>query len=233
MKSFARKSFTIGISYILVLALAGCGEMSEPAAKEVKIMLWNGMDLTGWKVVPEEAIAQQTWSVKDGILYCQGRPNGYIRTEQQYSNYHLHVEWRWPENAAQGRSRNSGVFVHESGPDKVWPKLIECQLMAGEAGQFVLFNGMAMTVNGRNMQNPNRQFVSIPKKQPSSEKPAGEWNSYDIYCRADTIQCYVNNILQNEGSAVTPSSGSICLQSEGSPIEFRNIYLEPVHQEQP
>ena len=180
--------------------------------------------------LPQEAAEQNTWFVKDGLLCSTGQPNGYIRTDMEYSNYHLHVEWRWPENAAQGRNRNSGVLVNMTGPDKVWPKLIECQLMSGEAGQFVLFNGAGITIDGQNMQNPARQFVGISKKQASSEKPAGQWNSYDIYCLADTIKCVVNDVVQNEGIGVTPDSGYICLQSEGSPIEFRNIYLEPVEQ---
>ena len=65
--------------------------------------------------------------------------------------------------------------------------------------------------------------------EASSEKPAGEWNEYDILCKGDTIVCHVNGILQNEGTAATITSGWICLQSEGSPIEFRNIYVEPAN----
>ncbi|MHC4062585.1 MAG: family 16 glycoside hydrolase, partial [Planctomycetota bacterium] len=37
---------------------------------------------------------------------------------------------------------------------------------------------------------------------------------------------HVNGVLQNEGTKATDTSGKICLQSEGSPIEFRNIYIE-------
>jgi hypothetical protein len=214
---------------IMIYVLAGCNENPGLKTKEAKIMLWNGKDLTGWKAGSLQETPDPVWSVKDGVLYCTGRPNGYLRTEMQYSNYHLHVEWRWPENAAQGRSRNSGVFIHMAGPDQAKPQFIECQLMAGEAGQFVLTNGAGMIANGINLQNPNRQYVMVSKKQQSAEKPTGEWNSYDIFCKADTIQCFVNDVLQNEGLSVVPSSGSICLQSEGSPIEFRNIYLEPVN----
>ncbi len=190
----------------IIFAATGCSkEVNEPATKENKIMLWNGKDLTGWKVVPEEATEQITWYAQGWYFTSLGVPNGYIRTEKEYSNYHLHVEWRWPENAAQGRNRNSGVFVHMADPDQARPKFIECQLMAGEAGQFVLTNGAGITANGKNTQNPNRQYVLIAKKQSSSEKPAGEWNNYDIICKADTIQCFVNDILQNEGSSVSPS----------------------------
>ena len=228
MKIVSGKSLLIVIIFVNIFF--GCSkESQEPPSKENKIILWNGIDLTGWKVVPEEAIEQNTWFVKDSNLCSTGKPNGYLRTELEYSNYHLHVEWRWPENAAQGRNRNSGVFVNMADPDQEKPEFIECQLMAGEAGQIILTNGAGMMVNGTMMQNPNRQYVMVAKQQPSSENPAGEWNNYDIFCKADTIKCFVNDILQNEGSSVSPSSGCICLQSEGSPIEFRNIYLEPLN----
>jgi hypothetical protein len=229
MKSISKIMMLFISLYFFVGVLSGCnkGVLGE-GSKDKKIVLWNGKDLTGWIVVPEQDANQPTWSVKDGVLYCQGKPNGYMRTEKKYSDYHLHVEWRWPENGAQGRSRNSGVFVHMANPDQARPKFLECQLMAGEAGQFVLTNGAGINVNGTSMQNPNRQYVMVQKKQASSEKPAGQWNSYDIFCKADTIQCFVNDVLQNEGSDVTPSEGCICLQSEGSPIEFRSIYIEPI-----
>lgn len=79
------------------------------------------------------------------------------------------------------------------------------------------------------MQDTEKQFVVAKKKAPSSEKPAGQWNAYDIHCDGDIIRCYVNDVLQNEGTAATITSGWICLQSEGSPIEFRNIYIEPAN----
>jgi hypothetical protein len=63
--------------------------------------------------------------------------------------------------------------------------------------------------------------------ESSSENPPGEWNRYDIVCEGDSIQLTVNGVLQNKGAGANPPSGAICLQSEGSPIQFRNIYLKP------
>jgi hypothetical protein len=91
----------------------------------------------------------------------------------------------------------------------------------------VLINGPGITVDGDDKQNTDKQFVSVKKKEASSEKPAGQWNTYDILCKGGTISCRVNGVLQNEGTDATITSGWICLQSEGSPIEFRNIYIEP------
>jgi len=146
-----------------------------------------------------------------------------MRTESAYSDYKLHLEWRWAE-----KPTNSGVLLHMTGPDKVWPHSIECQLMHENAGDFWLIGGAAITVDGKRIsssEGPSR----APKKHESSEKPAGQWNSYDIYCRGDTVRCYVNGVLQNEGTNASDTSGKICLQSEGSPIEFRNIYIESLN----
>jgi hypothetical protein len=188
-------------------------------------MLWNGEDFTGWNLfITEENIdVLDVWTIVDGTIHCSGKPNGYMRTAKKYENYYLHVEWRWPDEPT-----NSGVLLHTTGPDKIWPKAIECQLKAGSAGDFVLMNGTGITIDGENKQNPQQQYVVIPKKEKSSEKPAGQWNTYDIYCNEDSIRCYVNGILQNEGAAPTDTSGAICLQSEGGPVEFRNIYLVPL-----
>jgi hypothetical protein len=86
----------------------------------------------------------------------------------------------------------------------------------------------SITVDGEPYNN-TRQFLSIRKKEESSENPIGEWNSYRIICENDKITCYVNDVLQNEGTATSISRGKIGLQSEGGPIEFRNIRLEPLN----
>lgn len=213
----------VGIS---LCALAGCQGMSGSASGEKKEMLWNGRDFEGWvRYIPDPAVdVNDIWRVRGDAIYCEGVPNGYIRTEKKYSNYHLHLEWRWPEEPT-----NSGVLLHARGPDQVWPVCIECQLMAGKAGDFVLIGGPGITVDGIDRQNVEKQFVVADKKAPTSEKPAGQWNTYDIHCKGGDIRCYVNGVLQNEGTDATVKSGWICLQSEGSPIEFRNIYIEPLN----
>jgi hypothetical protein len=188
-------------------------------------VLWNGTDFTGWhRYIGDPAVdVNDVWRVRRGLLYCRGQANGYLRTEKQYRNYQLHLEWRWPAEAG-----NSGVLLDMSGPDQVWPVCIECQLKAGSAGDFVLMNGAGLTVAGVDRRNPAGQFVVIPKRTPVGEKPAGQWNSCDIYCDRSSIRCFVNGILQNEGAGATPDFGWIGLQSEGHPVEFRNIYLLPV-----
>lgn len=190
-----------------------------PTAPASRIELFDGKSLSGWTFVSKDtnAPAAAIWSVTNGVITCQGKPNGYARTLQTYRDYQIHVEWRWPDGPG-----NSGVFLHVNPPDKVWPLCFEAQLQAGNAGE-IRCNGGSL-VHEVTAQNPR----SVPRQQPSSEKPAGEWNSYDIICRSNTVTVRVNGTLQNEITGTSVSSGAIALQAEGKPVEFRNIFLEPL-----
>ena len=227
MRAFLSKPLTCAVLVSMLLCLVGCqAKFIVPEVDDGRMVLFNGTDLAGWKMfVPDEGVDVNTiWSVKDGVIRCKGQPNGYIRTKKKHSNYKLHLEWRWT-----AKPTNSGVLLHASGPDAVWPRCIEAQLKDQSAGDFVLIKGTGVTVDGRAFYDPAKTYVIAPKKHDSNENRPGKWNTYDIYCKGSTIKLYVNEVLQNEASNATDTSGWICLQSEGSEIEFRNIYLMPLY----
>jgi 3-keto-disaccharide hydrolase len=214
--------FTIMLALALFVAMAAPSLLAQPNETAItpanKIELFDGKDFSGWTFVSKNtnAPAAAIWSVTNGVIACKGRPNGYARTLQTYRDYKLHAEWRFPDGPG-----NSGVFLHVNPPDKVWPLCFEAQLLSGDAGE-VRMNG-GSKANGTTAEHPN----FIPHQQASSEKPIGEWNSYDIICRSNTITVRVNGVLQNEITGTSVSSGAIGLQAEGKPVEFRNIFLEP------
>jgi len=204
----------------LMLSLLGS---ENPVLAPGTISLWNGRDLAGWKLFLNDATVSPAgvWSVTDGVLRLDaGKVNGYIRTEKDFSNYRLHVEWRWGKDAPA--NANSGVLLHVHGPDTVWPLSYEVQLRSGIAGQVI---GMGVDIPDAPMQNNRKRS---PKFADSSEKPLGEWNTYDIRCRGDTIEVFVNGVRQNHVTKLPVSTGAIALQLEGFPIEFRNVRLEPL-----
>lgn len=207
------------VGALVLMMQAGC-EKSRRIIRDnshKNIMLFNNSDFMGWKLfLPDEDVDVNTvWSVREGVIHCTGKPAGYMRTRYGFYNYMLHVEWRWP-----GEGGNSGVLLHMSEPDKVWPKSIECQLMSGNAGDFYLIGGTDFK------EHRGIEGTRVPKQAASSEKPLGQWNTYEIFCREDSIEVFVNGVLQNKATETTVKSGMICLQSEGTPIEFRNIYLK-------
>jgi 3-keto-disaccharide hydrolase len=205
--------------------------------------LFNGKDLTGWKTYLQgDADPKKTWSIENGEIHCTGKPAGYLLTEKEYGDYVLRVQWKF-----SGTPGNSGVFVHVSGPDKIWPKGVECQLMSGRAGDFWLVDGFKMTVphaEGRQDPNQARHYVRIGESYKKLdgkdnrgrdkyeivgkpvEKPLGEWNQYEITCQGDTVKSVVNGHHVNTGTHCESSKGHILLQSEGAPIVFRNIEIK-------
>src|SRR6185436_9181125 len=106
-----------------LLAFA-CLASTAPAA-EARIVLWNGRDLSGWTLFLEDknTVPASVWSARDDVLRFDTKTKGYIRSTRTFSNYHLHVEWRWPRDAVV--NSNSGVMVHLHGPDKIWPLSFE------------------------------------------------------------------------------------------------------------
>ena len=194
-----------------------------PVTPSQKTSLFNGKDFSGWtKVITAEpgSDPDKTWTVVDGVIRCTGTPFGYLMTQQSYANYSLHVEYRWYAKAEQ---MNSGVFVLKTGPDTFFlPKAIEAQLKQDNAGDFVLLS--QATING--LDNPKNR--SVKKMADSSEKPEGEWNSVDVVVKGNSVTVTVNGVLQNAGTDAYTDAGQICLQSEGGPIEFRNVTIEPL-----
>lgn len=184
--------------------------------------LFNGRDLTGWThhLNAEDAKAEDTWSVEDGVLVCKGQPIGYLRTVDDHTNYHLVVEWRWdPETKNAG---NSGVLMRMVGEDKVWPRCIEAQLMSGNAGDFYNIGDFPMTTD------PERTNGRHTKRTGTNEHPVGDWNRYDILVDGGKIELRVNGELLNSATEAWETPGKICLQSEGAPIHFRKVRIYPV-----
>lgn len=196
---------------------AKSGKAGNPKEqKGKKIQLFNGKNLNNWifKLKDPAINAADVFMVRDGKILIKGNPFGYMRTRKSYSDYRLNVEWRWPSEAT-----NSGVFIHAQLPDTIWPRCIECQLQAGNAGDFICANGTDMN------ERTDKSRKNVKKMAQSSEKPVGEWNTIEIVCKANTIEVSVNGVLQNRATGVSESSGYICLQSEGKDIEFRNVFL--------
>ncbi len=182
---------------------------------EDAILLFNTKDLTGWTFSSEKN--KQAWGVKDGVLTDTGKPVGYLRTEKDYTNYVLRLQMR---HLGKG---NCGVLLRMVGKDKVWPRSIEAQGRFRSMGDIWNIDQFPMKVdpartNGRHTRKINN----------TNEKEVGGWNEYEIYLNKGDLKLYVNSLLQNMATKCWETPGKICLQAEGSPVEFRNIVLLPI-----
>ncbi|MHC4242066.1 MAG: 3-keto-disaccharide hydrolase, partial [Planctomycetota bacterium] len=191
------------------------GDYKTPAAPANEtIDLFNGENFDGWYMYKEDA-----WKVRGGKIYCSGKPTGFLRTKKEYSDFKLTFEWKWPKEPG-----NSGVLLHMSDQDKVWPLCVEAQLMNNRAGDLI---GMGCKFN-ENKAKKDGPISYTPRMNDSNEKEPGDWNSYEIVCDDDTVELKINGQYQNKATGVSIRKGYIGFQSEGVPIMFRNIKLTPL-----
>jgi hypothetical protein len=209
-----RKTNLSTLMLLLVLIASSCKQQSTE--------IFNGKDLSNWNLVVEnDAVpANEVYSVNDGVITIIGQPFGYMYTKGKYKNYTLELEYRWVDNAT-----NSGIFILIEDPTNPFPKGVECQLKAGLAGDFVLLAGSDLdeyTLPEGITERPD--FPVIDKKETSSEKPTGEWNKVKIVVEDGVVTVFINDVLQNRATSKV-MEGYIGLQSEGGPIQFKNIVL--------
>jgi hypothetical protein len=202
----------------LVAARAADSKAPAPAVE-----LFDHKDLAGWTYVnPSGApIAKVCHVTPQGVLRVKGKPIGYLVANGTYTNYRLHVEWRW---TSRNPRSNGGILVNIcSGPidRKTWPCCLQVQWKVNRAGDYLPMAGYTFAELPTGATQTDRQ-------QPSSEKPMGQWNSADVLCQDGTVVCRINGVLQNRATAVSAASGQIGLQLEGYPYEVRSIRLEPL-----
>jgi hypothetical protein len=190
-----------------------------------EIQLFNGSDLSGWEsfLVEEGAEMEDVWSVTDGVLVGTGEPRGYLQTVDNYENFKLVVEWRWPETPG-----NSGVLMRITGEPAMLPNSVEAQLQAGNAGDMYGFLGF--TIGGdedRLSEIPRLQGWQLAKIEGNENEP-GEWNRYEITADGDRITLILNGKKVNEATGCDIRPGRIGLQSEGGVIHFRTVALTPL-----
>ena len=228
MRHFLRTTMaTFVLSALLV-------QSSMSAAEPDAVSLFNGKDLSGWTpyIWDRYAGKQDTkipvdtvWTVVDGVLICDGRPTGYLRTKTEHANYLLTFEWRFPPGSSGG---NSGILVHTTTPNALgqWPKSVEVQLFRRNAGDFwVIPFDTTLKVKNEAARRRGRRYLNLTD---DSEKPIGDWNKMEITCRGDEIIVKVNGDLVNHATDCSVQKGAICLQSEGAEIHFRKIVLTPL-----
>jgi hypothetical protein len=209
------------ILFCLIFALA------KTAAQDViaptnHVELFNGRDFSGWTFfMKDNADPLQTWSVTNGVIHCSGAAIGYLRTEQNFQNYTLTVEWRFVKVAP--KADNTGVLVHMQLPDKVWPPCIQNQGKSGRQGDLIFMSGTESKEHkGMDASAP------VPMRGEPNEKPVGEWNTNMTMCSGNDVKAFINGKMLNEATECTVTNGAVGIQSEGGEFEIRKMFLEPL-----
>lgn len=174
-----------------------------------------------------EAKVQDVWHIEDGVLICSGKPLGYLYTKRDYGNFTLKLQWRWPPGKKPGKG---GVLIRMTGEHRIWPKSLEAQLNAGSAGDFWGLAGYGLSGPAERMRTSiHQKFGKLTnlKKIKDLERTPGQWNTYVIIAKGDTVTLVINGEEVNRATECDLNPGKICLTSEGSEIHFRNVVVTP------
>lgn len=212
----------ISLSFIATVG-GQAAETGTAQSEKGFVPLFNGTDLDGWVNVN---CAPKTWTVKDNMIQCTGVPTGAMRTEKQYENFILELEWR---HLVPGG--NAGLFVWAepiSAPGVPFLKAIEVQILDHAYGKSDWFttHGDIFPIHGSTMipDAPNRGSRSFPNEMRSKASP--EWNHYRVTCNNGVIKLAVNGKEVSGGKDCTYRKGYIALESEGGKVDYRNIRIK-------
>jgi hypothetical protein len=199
----------------------------------------------GWRPLGKDDFVNvncepETWSFQDGVIRCSGQPVGVARTRKSLENFELVAQWRHLRSGG-----NSGIFVWaaESSLEGIKPGTlprggIEVQILdhgykdqyekrSGKKADWFTTHGDVFPVGTSTMRpfapvSPDGHR-SFPTKHLS--KGVGEWNHYYIRCINGEVRLWVNGEEVSGGTGCTPRAGYLCLESEGAPIEFRQLRI--------
>ncbi len=201
----------------------------------------------GWRALGEKDFtnvncAPDTWTWKEQVLYCTGKPVGVLRTKKKFTNFELSCQWCHRQEAG-----NSGIFVWAT-DDSIerlakegkpgLPHGIEVQVLdLGYAEQYrkrhkkpadwFTSHGDVFPVGRSRMKpfppvSPNGKR-SFPSKNLS--KGVNQWNHYYVRCINGEVRLWVNGEEVSGGSGCDPRTGYLCLESEGAPVEFKELRI--------
>ena len=199
----------------------------------------------GWRSLVESDFtavnsAEDTWSWSDGTLHCTGKPVSVLRTSKPVKNFELVVEWMHERAAG-----NSGVFVWTT-PESIeklttdgkpgLPAGIEVQILdhgytdmikaRGQNSDWFGTNGDVFPVRVKMTPFPPLSpdgSRSFPRKHLA--KGHGNWNQYYVRAINGEVRLWVNGEEVSGGTNIEPAEGYLCLESEGSPIQFRKLRI--------
>jgi hypothetical protein len=200
----------------------------------------------GWRALGGEDFVNvncepDTWKWTDGLAECTGNPVGVIRMKEPVKNCELVAEWRHLKSAG-----NSGIFLWatdasikqlEAGKGRL-PHGIEVQVLdLGYTEAYIRDHKKPadwFTCHGDVFPVGPVKMTPFPPVAPNGKrsfpsknltKGVGEWNHYYVRAINGEVRLWVNGEEVSGGSGCDPSSGYLCLESEGSPIEFRNLRI--------
>lgn len=232
------KSFRLIIIFLIVLIVTN--SIVTAQNKMISFGKSSSLDRALFKTKEKEMpllwknvnTAPDTWHLEKDLLVCSGHPIGVMRSEKQYENFILHIEWMHMEPGG-----NSGTFVWSNAtppeggnlPNGVEVQMLELEWVRlntkdGVVPPIAYVHGELFGVGGVETI-PDTPRGTRSKSIENRCKGKGEWNIYDVVCVDGVVKLSVNGKFVNGIAKATQKKGYICLESEGAEIHFRNIRI--------
>lgn len=172
--------------------------------------LFNGKDLTGWKVYGTEK-----WFVENGDLICESGPDkqyGYLATDAEFKDFEITLEFKQESNG------NSGVFFHSS---------IEGTKITGWQAEVAPLNRST----GGIYESYGRGWLIKPDAEKEKYLKEGEWNKMTVRVKGDNVTTWLNGqeMITLKDEKIGSSNGKIALQIHdggGVRVRWRNIRVQ-------
>jgi Domain of Unknown Function (DUF1080) len=219
-----------GIGLCLMLLFVAAVRADDVKPPEGFQALFNGKDLSGWKV--QEGGKMEAWGAEKGVLYTSGSGGAWLLTEKEYGDFELMLEYKVPENG------NSGVALRT--PAKGDPAYVgmEIQILDDDGPAYKTLQPWQYTGSIYGVVAPKR----------GATKKVGEWNAMKITCKGRMVTVELNGtkivdanlddhkdrIVEDKEKklpahpGLARDKGFLGLQSHGSRVEFRNIFVKPL-----
>jgi hypothetical protein len=234
-----------GCVFTAAVVLATCSvQGTEETHVELPRAYLDGQG-EGWRALGEADFVNvngdpDTWTWReDGSVHCTGQPVGVIRSRKPFTNFELVAQWRHLRSGG-----NSGIFVWTTEeslknlPRNALPHGIEVQILDhGYAEQYEKSTGKKadwFTTHGDVFPVGSSRMTPFPPVAPDGKRSfpsrnlslgVEQWNHYYIRCINGEVRLWVNGQEVSGGTDCQPATGFLCLESEGSPIEFRHLRL--------
>jgi hypothetical protein len=211
MKTAAFRRFLTVFPAVLLMSALRAEEAGNSGERE----LFNGKDLTGWKVPSPNPF----WKVVDGVLVGENdsaKKGSMLYSEAEYKDFELEAEARWDGEI------DSGFMVRRKvGADKVPGDL---QMQIGVSRSLKRDMTGSFYVGGYPEAGQAKDGEKLLRK--------GDWNHFRLVVKGDTVTVFINGTRASEYTdARYPQAGPIGLQIHGGlamKIEFRKMKIRPM-----
>jgi hypothetical protein len=223
----------LSLRLFVICALAGVAVSSLPAEDKPKPAaegdfkpMFNGKDLSGWVNVN---CAPDTFYVKGDEVITTGKPTGFLRTEKQYENFVLEMDWM---HVNKKEIANSGLFVWGDplpGIGTPYTRGIEVQVLINYPKvDWATNHGDIFSIHGAHCKPDRPHPKGYERCLPSEDrvKGGGEWNHYKVTANDGVIKLEVNGKEVSGVSKCNPRKGYLALESEGAECHFKNIKIK-------